>query len=333
MMKRRIAMILVASLMLVGCGSVKVKEIDEEMVGRQSSTEESSLEATTAEATEETTEVEEEKEVPAVDLLYNFLGVDGKTASAVSDVEISVDSYDGEHYFDYKVGDAISLEEIKTGISKSGWGDEMKLSYTFFYQDKKSPILAVLVPDNPNYKDENNCLLFFAVKDGEVHLVSYKDTMCDEYTYGYVGQGGLLSYKSQPLGRSSGNLLINKTYIVDKDGQLVDLFNETMAVASEAEYMGDDHRAFAIFAEMYADGNWSYVSVLECGADKYYVLYSDGSDTDLDARFIEACDKEGIKVYNRNELLPILNGYIQELGYEEDITDLDNKVAKWNELD
>jgi hypothetical protein len=31
--------------------------------------------------------------------------------------------------------------------------------------------------------------------------------------------------------------------------------------------------------------------------------------------------------------LPILNGYIQELGYEEDITDLDNKVAKWNELD
>ena len=106
-----------------------------------------------------------------------------------------------------------------------------------------------------------------------------------------------------------------------------------MAVASEAEYMGDGHSAFAIFAEMYADGNWSYVSVLECGSDKYYVLYSDGSDTDLDARFIEACDKEGIKVYNRDELLPILNGYIQELGYEEDITDLDNKVAKWNELD
>jgi hypothetical protein len=49
--------------------------------------------------------------------------------------------------------------------------------------------------------------------------------------------------------------------------------------------------------------------------------------------FVEACDKEGIKVYNRDELLPILNGYIQELGYEEDITDLDNKVAKWNELD
>ncbi|MCR5202466.1 MAG: hypothetical protein K6D02_05195 [Lachnospiraceae bacterium] len=331
-MKRKLALVLVAGTILVGCGNNVQQNIPQESNGREFHLQEENV----TDESEESTEIsiaDSSVEVANIELLKGFLGVEGDKVEAVSDVDISIDSYDGDHFFDYVVGDNISIEQIKEGIRNSGWGDEMVLSYMFLYEESSEPILIVRVADNPNYPDENNCLLFFAEKNEEVHLVSYNDTMTDEYTYSYVGNNGIISYNSQPLGRNNANIIDNVTYIVNAEGKMEVLFNETLAGAYEAEYMGDDHRAFALFADMYDEGNYSYISVAEWGSDKYYTLYSDDSDPSLDTKFIETCEKEGIKVYNREELLPLVNIYISELGYDIDMAELDKHEAKWQELD
>lgn len=338
-MKRKLVMILAASMMLVGCGDL-TKEATEEATVQASEVEddadtEDSKEDESAEAATEASseDSDEDSEANAMDLLKGFLGENEDLVEAVCDVDISVDSYYGQHLFDFDEGDELTIEDLKAGLENGEWADESKLSYTFFYEDTESPVLVVRVPDNPNYPDENNCILFFTVEDGEVHLASCKDTMMDETTHNYVGINGLISYKAQPLGRSCGNVLVNNTYVVDEEGQLVQILSETMCVESEAEYMGETYRAFGLFAEMYGEENWSYISMVECGSETYYVLYSDESDIALDAAFIDACDKEGIKIYTRDELLPLINGYIEELGFDADIADLDNNAAEWDELD
>ncbi len=338
-MKRKLALVIVAGMILVGCGNDAQHTIPQGSNGREFHLQEEEVLDESEEYTETSTEdnsvqaEDSSSQVTSLNLLNKFLGLGGDKVEAVSDVDISVDSYDGDHFFDYSVGDNISIEQIKEGISNSGWGDEMVLSYMFLYEESSEPILIVRVTDNPNYPDENNCFLFFTEKDGEVHLVSYKDTMTDEYTYSYVGSNGIISYNSQPLGSSSASVIENVTYIVDAEGQMEVLFNETLAESNEAEYMGEDHRAFAIFADMYGDGNYSYISVVKWGSEQYYTLYSDDSDTTLDTKFVEACEKEGIKVYNRDELIPLINEYISELGYDVDMAELDAHKAEWQKLD
>ncbi len=338
-MKRKLALVIVAGMILVGCGNDAQQSIPQGSNGREFHLQEEEVIDESEEYTETSTEdnsvqaEDSSSQVTSLNLLNKFLGLGGDIVEAISDVDISVDSYEGVHFFDYAIGDVISIDEIKEGISKSGWGEEMILSYSILYEDTYEPILVVRVADNPNFPEENNCLLFFMAKDGEVHLVSYNDTMTSEYTYSYVGNNGIISYNSQPLGRNNANVIENVTYIVDTEGQIEVLFNETLAESYEAEYMGEDYRAFAIFADMYGEGNYSYISVVKWGSEQYYTLYSDDSDPSLDTKFIEACEKEGIKVYNREELLPLVNIYISELGYDIDMAELDKHEAKWQELD
>ena len=316
-MKKRIVICLMACMLLAGCENV---------------TGQSQKPAVMNPAVTEESAVNENSDASAMELFKSFLGIEGEAVSAVSDVEISVDDYDGAHLFDFKQGDKVSIEDIKLGISNSEWADENKISYTFFYENTESPVLAVLLPYNPNYPDENNCILFFNIVDGDVHLASYKDVMADCATYSHVGKDGLISYNSLPLGRSSSGLICNETYIVDKDGQLVKILNEFIIAHTEAEYYIDKERAFALFYEMYSDDNYSQISKAECGSDTYFVLYSNENDAALDESYIEACDKEGIKIYTRDELLPVINDYVKKQGFDADISDLDNNKAEWEEL-
>lgn len=337
-MKRKLVTLLTACVLLVGCGNTNVPQtLPEETEGKELDSEqdavtEESVSDVSSEAASEASTAEVTVELSSIDLLKGFLGIEDESAKAISDVDISIDSYDGVHYFDYAPGAEISIDELKNGVSKSGWGENMKISYTFIYEETENPILVLLIPDNPNYTDENFCIMVFAAKDGEVHLVSYKDYLTDESTYGYVGKNGLLSYRSHPMGRSSSNVLVNNSYVVEADGQIKELFNETMAVPSEAAYMADEHRVFAIFSEMYGEDNYSHISVLHCGSEDYYTLYSDGSNNSLDFSFVDACEKEGIKVYNREELLLKVNEYIKGLGYDIDVSALDENAASWQQL-
>ncbi len=327
-MKERIVICLMACMMLAGCGKATGQFIEPSILN-PAVTEESTV--LTPAVTEETT-VNENSDASAMELFKGFLGIEGEAVSAVSDVEISVDDYDGAHIFDFKQGDKVYIEDLKRGILNGEWADENKILYTFFYENTESPVLAVLIPYNPNYPDENNCTFFFNVVDGEVHLASYKDVMADGATYSYVGKDGLISYNALPLGRSSSGLIFSETYIVDKDGQLVKILKELMIAHTEAEYHVDDERAFALFYEMYSDDNHSYISKAECGSETYFVLYSDETDTALDESYIEACDKEGIKICTRDELIPVVNEYIKKQGFDADIADLDNNKAEWGEL-
>lgn len=358
-MKKKVVMLLMACMLVGGCGidtsldtkgetdDAAVEESNEETddVSSEKSVEEdldesssrsddetdAASEASTQEE-EEMEEVEEVEEASDMELFNRFLGVEGEPLNAVSDVDISVENYDGVQFFEFETGDEFSVSDIKKGISNSGWGDDMIADYTFLYEDTDSPVLVIRVSDNPNYSDENNLLMFFGVQDGEVHLVNYKDTLCIEYTSNYVGSNGLVSYNSYPLGMGSSGVVCNETYIVNEDAQMLLLYDETMLSVSEAEYLAGENEVYELFTQTYGEDSWSYISETNCDDETYYIIYSDESDTDLEAEFIDACEKNGIDIYTRDEIIEVVNDYITELGFDADISKLDDNTAEWEEL-
>lgn len=354
-MKKKVVMMLIACMLVGGCGidttldtkgeadDAAVEESKEENddASSEESVEDDSDESSsksddeTDVASEASTQEEEEAEIEEasdMELFNRFLGVEGDSLEAVSDVDIVAVDYNDVQFFDFKKGDEFSVSDIKEGISKSGWGDDMIADYTFFYEDTDSPVLVIRVPNNPNYSDENNLLMFFKVQDGEVHLVNYKDTMCVEYTSNYVGSNGLVSYNAYPLGMSSSGIMLNDTYIVDEDAQMILIYEETMYSVSEAEYVSDINEAFELFTKTYGEDSWSYISQAMCDGEIYFVLYSDESDTDLDKEFKDACEKKGIKIYTREEVMEVVNDHIADLGFDADISKLDDNQAEWEEL-
>ena len=188
----------------------------------------------------------------------------------------------------------------------------------------------ILVPDNPSYIDENNCLLIFTAKEGEVHLTDFMTSMEEAYTSVYVGKDGIISLKEYPLGMHSGSIISAATYGVSKCGNIELLFSEQITDINAFEYIEADDIE-QTFIDAYANSE-SYPSLgeLALGNDTYYLLYSDGVDTSADAQFINECANLEITIKTREELIPICEEYAKYLGYDINIKELDENTIEWN---
>lgn len=319
-MKKTLVILLAAGILFVGCGnSEDVTENENEVTVTEEKTD-------VYDASED--EIEEEVEVSKIELLQQFVAGD---VTATSNFELELWSYDGEDLINFEEGADYSIDEIKSVTEKSSW-DNSAVYYSYFREDSDNPFLIILVPDNPNYIDENNCLLVFNVEDDGVHITDYLDTMEDEYTSIYVGIDGLISTKAYPLGMSSGSLVSAVTYVID-DGKMNILFSEGITDMSAYEWIEDDTGIGQILTEVYANSDsWPSVGELELNGKNYYILYSDGLDVDADLRFKNRCDEIGINIQNRDELISLCEEYAIGLGYEIDINDMDANIAEWTGL-
>ncbi len=319
-MKKTLVILLAAGILFVGCGnSEDVTENENEVTVTEEKTD-------VNDASED--EIEEEVEVSKIELLQQFVAGD---VTATSNFELELWSYDGENLINFEEGADYSIDEIKSVTEKSSW-DNPAVYYSYFREDSDNPFLIILVPDNPNYIDENNCLLVFNVEDDGVHITDYLDTMEDEYTSIYVGIDGLISTKAYPLGMSSGSLVSAVTYVID-DGKMNILFSEGITDMSAYEWIEDDTGIGQILTEVYANSDsWPSVGELELNGKNYYILYSDGLDVDADLRFKNRCAEIGINIQNRNELISLCEEYAKGLGYEIDLNNMDANIAEWTQL-
>ena len=312
-MKRISPVLLCTVLLLMGCGN----ELNQETISEESEENVSTvIENVEDEATNDVAE----------DVVFEaFLGLSNSSVSAISDIDYTF--YGDEDNGSIKKGDSISIDWIKEMAEADG--SQWNYYYTYIYPKSESPILA-LQWTYGNYTGENGTIIFITNVNNELHLTAVFDTLMDEYTSVYLGTNGIVSSQSRPFGRSSGELVLCSTEIIDSDGNIINLFSENIV---SGESLIDDENIGDYYTQVYQNSEvGASVGTVYLGDDKYYVLYSYEEDEAAKSRFKQICQYNGLNVLTRADLIPIVNEYISSYGDNLDISKLDENMAEWSKL-